>query len=165
MSQPYWLGTVPQTVSQVLNNELTTTVNNNTNVTINVVPTVVEDGVPINRKATLNGAEATFVTMSNVVPGFYMASYAFNSDANGAATFGSNDTLEYYINVGASEAVYNLIRPNFMDTDDASEDVYITGCAGFSNDVTQNLTLNAFYTGASAGISTTCLFATLQKIG
>ena len=165
MSQPYWLGAVPQTVSQVVNNSVITTVNGNSNVTVNLVPNVIEAGAVVNRKANPNATEVTFVTLSNVDPGYYMGSYAFNTDANGAATFGATDTMEYYFVVGANDTVYTLIRPNNMKTNDASEDCYITGCAGFSNPTTQNIRLASVYTGASAGISTTCIFATIQKIG
>lgn len=165
MSVPYWLGAVPQTVTQVVDNEIITTVNGGSNITINVVPIVIESGATTNRKGNPNNTEVTFVTLSNVAPGYYMGSYAFNTDALAGATYGANDTMEYYFSVGGSEQVYNLTRPNNMKSADASEDVYITGCAGFSNPTTQNINLNTYYTGTSPGVSTTCIFATIQKIG
>jgi hypothetical protein len=165
MSVPYWLGAVPQTVSQVVDNEITTTVNGGSNITVNVVPTVIESGASVNRKGNPNNTEVTFVTLSNVAPGYYMGSYAFNTDALAGATYGANDTMEYYFGVGGTEGVYTLIRPNNMKSADASEDCYVTGCAGFSNPTTQNITLNTYYSGTSAGVSTTCIFATIQKIG
>jgi hypothetical protein len=165
MSIPYWLGAAPQTVSQVIDNSVTTTVNGS-NVTVNVVPTVIESGASgTNRKANPNATEVTFVTLSNVLPGYYMGSYAFNTDALAAATYGTNDTMEYYFGLGGSEGVYQLIRPFYSKSADASEDCYVTGCAGFSNPTTQNITLNTYYTGTSPGVSTTCVFATIQKIG
>jgi len=165
MSQPFWLGVSQVVATTVVNNDIITTVNGGSNVTVNVVPNVIESGSPINRKGNPNTTEVNFVTLSNVDPGYYMASYAFNTDANGAATYGSNDTMEYYFTIGANEGVYTLIRPFYSKSDDASEDCFITGCAGFSNDTKQNITLNTFYTGSGVGVSTTCLFATVQKIG
>lgn len=164
MSQPSWLG-IADTATQVNNNEITTNVGGTSYVTVNVVPTVIESGASINRKANPNATEVTFVTMSNVAPGYYMGSYAFNTDALGAATYGANDTMEYYFGVGGVEGVYNLVRPANAKSADASEDVYVTGCSGFSNPTTQNITLNTYYSGAATGISTTCIFATIQKIG
>lgn len=165
MSQPYWLGISQVVATQVVDNEIITTVNGSSNVAVNVVPTIIESGATTNRKGNPNATEVTFVTLSNVAPGYYMGSYAFNTDALAGATYGANDTMEYYFGVGGSEQVYTLIRPNNMKSADASEDCYITGCAGFSNPTTQNITLNTYYTGTSPGVSTTCIFATIQRIG
>jgi hypothetical protein len=151
--------------TSVVDNTIITTVNGGSNVDVNVVPIVIESGASTNRKANPNATEVTFVSLSNVAPGYYMGSYAFNTDALGGATYGVNDTMEYYFGVGGVEQVYNLIRPNYAKSADASEDCYVTGCAGFSNPTTQNITLNTYYTGTSAGVSTTCVFATIQKIG
>jgi hypothetical protein len=165
MSVPYWLGVSQVVATSVVDNEIITTVNGGSNVSINVVPTVIESGAVVNRKGNPNATEVTFVTLSNVAPGYYMGSYAFNTDALGAATYGTNDTMEYYFTLGGTDAVYTLIRPFYSKSADASEDCYITGCAGFSNPTTQNITLNTYYTGTSPGVSTTCIFATVQKIG
>lgn len=158
---PYWLGDAP--VSVVANNSVATTVNGS-NVNVNLVPTILESGAAVNRKANPNATAVSFVSISNLAPGYYMGCYAFNTDANGTASFGANDTMEYYFQVGGAPAVYTLIRPNNCKTNDTSEDCYITGCAGFSNPTTQTITLTTYYTGTSAGVSTTCLFASIQKI-
>ena len=165
MSVPYWLGVTNVVATSVVDNEITTTVSGGSNVTVNVVPIVIESGASVNRKGNPNGTEVTFVTLNNVPPGYYMGSYAFNTDALSAATYGPNDTMEYYFSVGGQEQVYTLIRPNYAKSADTSEDCYITGCAGFSNPTTQNITLSTYYTGGSTGVSTTCVFATIQRIG
>lgn len=161
MSVPYWLG--DNEVTEI-SNTIQTFINGS-NVAVNIVPTVISANA---RFANPGRTEVTHGTLSNAPPGLYMGTYAFNTDINGAGVWQTNDTMEYYFGAGANQGVYNVVQPFYRKTQDSGDDVYITGAAVFSNAATQNITIKSYYnyvTSASAGVSTTCLYATVQKVG
>lgn len=162
MSVPYWLGDNETTE---ISNTVQTIINGS-NTTVNLLPTLIAAN---NRQANPGRVEITHGTLSNAPPGLYMGTYAFNTDVNGAAVWQTNDVMEYYFTTaGAVEGVYNVVQPFYRQTQDAGNDVYITGCAVMSNSATNNISLRSYYefgTTATAGVFTTCIYASIQKIG
>lgn len=160
-SFPYWLGDEP--ISVVPANVQATV--NGSNTSVSLLPTVIAQN---NRLGNPGRTEVVFATVSNAPPGLYMGTYNFNTDINGANAWQTNDTMEYYFLAGGTYGVYNLVQPFYSRAQDAGDDVYITGCAVFSNATTQNISLRTFYNyvaTAVSGVSTTCIAASIQKIG
>lgn len=173
---PNWLGaasvSLPNGQVSVTNTIYGSNTSNVTTSSVDVVPRYIFSGLI--RKQLTNNTEVNFITLSNAPAGIYMGTYNVNVDVNGGGVWSTTDTLDFYFNgnaapfPGSSSGAEFFCRPLYMATQDTGDDVYISLGASFSNDRTQDIRFNVYYSAnggtPNAGVFCSCYNVTLQKI-